>query len=105
MTSRLTRYETILNQLGKRGLRRCLTQPSGFDFTSNDYLGLAQSSSLAAAAMDAVRRGLPVGAAGSRLLRGNHAEHEALEAEAAEFFRCDRMLYFGSGYAANVAVL
>jgi 8-amino-7-oxononanoate synthase len=55
--------------------------------------------------MNALQRGVPVGAGGSRLLRGNHAEHEALEAEAAAFFNADRMLYFGSGYLANVAVL
>ena len=35
----------------------------------------------------ALDRGVPVGSGGSRLLRGNHAEHEALEAEAANFFR------------------
>ena len=33
-----------------------------------------------------IARGVPVGAGGSRLLRGNHPEHEALEAEAARFF-------------------
>jgi 8-amino-7-oxononanoate synthase len=53
----------------------------------------------------AIERGVPAGAGGSRLLRGNHVEHEALEAEAATFFGCDRMLYFGSGYSANLAVL
>jgi 8-amino-7-oxononanoate synthase len=37
-------------------------------------------------------------------LRGNHPEHEALEAEAAEFFGAGRALFFGSGYAANVAL-
>jgi 8-amino-7-oxononanoate synthase len=47
---------------------------------------------------------VPVGAGGSRLLRGNHSEHELLEAEAASFFGAERVLYFGSGYAANVAL-
>ena len=28
----------------------------------------------------ALQRGVPLGAGGSRLLRGNHPEHEALEA-------------------------
>src|SRR5262249_13804591 len=77
----------------------------GADFTSNDYLGLAASPRMGAALIAAIEGGLPVGAGGSRLLRGNHAEHEALEEEAAAFFRSEQTLYFGSGYAANLAVL
>nr|WP_210276664.1 8-amino-7-oxononanoate synthase [Rhizobium sp. BK275] len=84
---------------------RALSHDTGADFTSNDYLGLAASPAMSAALIAAIERGLPVGAGGSRLLRGNHAEHEALEEEAAAFFRCERMLYFSSGYAANLAVL
>jgi 8-amino-7-oxononanoate synthase len=52
----------------------------------------------------ALERGVPVGSGGSRLLRGNHSEHEALEAEAAAFFRCERALWFSSGFAANSAL-
>jgi 8-amino-7-oxononanoate synthase len=71
------------------------------DFSSNDYLGLADSGELRQAAADALRRGVPIGAGGSRLLRGNHAEHEALEEAATAYFGGDSALYFGSGYAAN----
>ncbi|TIM22192.1 MAG: 8-amino-7-oxononanoate synthase, partial [Mesorhizobium sp.] len=53
----------------------------------------------------AIRRGTPVGATGSRLLRGNAPEHEQLEADAAAFFGADRALFFGSGYIANFALL
>ena len=53
----------------------------------------------------ALARGVPVGSGGSRLLRGNHPEHEALEAEAAALFGSRGALYFSSGYAANVALL
>jgi 8-amino-7-oxononanoate synthase len=105
MQKRLARYETILNQLERKGRRRKLSARSGKDFTSNDYLGLAESQRLRASVMSALDRGVPVGAGGSRLLRGNHSEHEMLEEEAATFFRSQRMLYFGSGYAANLAVL
>ncbi|RDW11663.1 aminotransferase class I/II-fold pyridoxal phosphate-dependent enzyme, partial [Paracoccus thiocyanatus] len=45
-----------------------------------------------------------VGAGGSRLLRGNHAEHEALEAEAAAFFGAEACLYMGGGFQANQAI-
>lgn len=75
----------------------------GVDFTSNDYLGLANAPRVKAAISAAIERGVPAGAGGSRLLRGNHAEHEALEEEAASFFGAGKVLYFGSGYAANAA--
>ena len=84
--------------------RRQLSNRAGADFSSNDYLGLAQSRALADAVLEALERGVPVGSGGSRLLRGNHHEHEALEAEAAAFFGCQRALYFSSGYAANSAL-
>ena len=47
---------------------------------------------------------MPVGAGGSRLLRGNHPEHEALEAEAAAFFGAESALFFGGGFIANLAL-
>jgi 8-amino-7-oxononanoate synthase len=105
IAKRLARYDATLEQLERKCRRRALTQQSGIDFTSNDYLGLAGSARLRASVISALERGVPVGAGGSRLLRGNHPEHEALEEEAAAFFRSERMLYFGSGYAANVAIL
>jgi 8-amino-7-oxononanoate synthase len=104
MQQRLARYETMLHQLAQKGRRRGLAQLAGIDFTSNDYLGLAGSARLNASVISAVERGVPVGAGGSRLLRGNHPEHALLETEAAAFFRSERVLYFGSGYAANVAI-
>nr|WP_242195304.1 8-amino-7-oxononanoate synthase [Sphingomonas hankookensis] len=78
---------------------------AGRDFASNDYLGLAGSTVLREAVTDAIARGVPVGSGGSRLLRGNHAEHEALEAEAAAFFGSEHALWFSSGFAANAALL
>jgi 8-amino-7-oxononanoate synthase len=100
----LGRYEKTLAGLERKERRRTLLAPGGIDFTSNDYLALADSPRLKAAITAAIERGVPVGAGGSRLLRGNHAEHEALEAEAAAFFRTERALFFGSGYAANAAL-
>jgi 8-amino-7-oxononanoate synthase len=84
--------------------KRRLILPTGIDFASNDYLGLAASGLLAAAAREAIDRGVPLGAGGSRLLGGNHPEHEELEAEAAAFFGCESTLYFSSGFAANAAL-
>ncbi|AUX77312.1 MULTISPECIES: 8-amino-7-oxononanoate synthase [Sinorhizobium] len=101
---RLGRYEKILAGLERKGRRRALVARAGIDFTSNDYLGLAGSPRLKEAIASALDRDVAVGAGGSRLLRGNHPEHEALEAEAAEFFGSQRVLFFGSGYMANVAL-
>ncbi len=98
-------YEDALAQLQARQRLRRLALPAGADFTSNDYLGLATCSRLRAAVADALARGTGIGAGGSRLLRGNTAEHEALEAAAAEFFGSESALYFGGGYVANFAVL
>jgi len=89
---------------GAGRLRRLIPR-AGRDFSSNDYLGLAGAPRLAAAVAAAIARGVPVGSGGSRLLRGNQDEHEALEAEAARFFGSEAALFFGSGYAANATLL
>ncbi|PSH70068.1 8-amino-7-oxononanoate synthase [Phyllobacterium brassicacearum] len=104
MPERLARYVTTLNGLERKGRRRELVAQNGIDFTSNDYLGLARSPRIRAAIAGALERGVAGGSGGSRLLRGNHPEHEALEAEAAAFFGTERALYFSSGYAANTAL-
>ena len=90
-----------LARLSERSRRRTLSPQAGIDFSSNDYLGLSRSPLLAEAAREALDRGVPIGSGGSRLLRGNCPEHEALEAEAAAFFGCQRALWFSSGFAAN----
>ncbi|HEY8194095.1 MAG TPA: 8-amino-7-oxononanoate synthase [Hyphomicrobium sp.] len=100
-----TNHERALDALLRRGRLRSLDAPHGIDFTSNDYLGLAQSQELADAVKDAIERGVPIGAGGSRLLRGNHPEHEALEAEAAQFFGAETALFFGGGFIANTALM
>jgi 8-amino-7-oxononanoate synthase len=100
-----SRYELSLEALDRRGRLRALSGRRGIDFTSNDYLGLADSAELKEAVAAALSRGVPVGAGGSRLLRGNHPEHEALEAEAAAFFGAQSALYFGSGFAANAGLV
>jgi 8-amino-7-oxononanoate synthase len=98
------KLERNLLELAGQSRLRALHMPSGIDFTSNDYLGLAGSDVLRQAAVDALARGVPVGSGGSRLLRGNHPEHEALESEAAAYFGAESALYFGSGYIANFAI-
>ncbi|MBI0473842.1 8-amino-7-oxononanoate synthase [Sphingomonas sp. MA1305] len=83
---------------------RQLRPRAGIDFASNDYLGLAASSRLREAVAEALARGVAVGSGGSRLLRGNDPEHEALEAEAAVHFGSETALFFATGFAANQAL-
>lgn len=94
-----------MDALDRDGRRRGLAPRAGVDFASNDYLGLAGSPRLADAVRRALDAGAPVGAAGSRLLRGNCDWHEALERQAASFFGAEAALMFGGGYVANVAAL
>lgn len=104
MAGPLSAFEAALAELDAKGRLRRLAPRQGIDFSSNDYLGLAQSPELEAAATEALARGVPLGAGGSRLLRGNHPEHEALEADAAAMFGAEAALYFASGFLANYAL-
>ena len=104
-TNPSARYTAKLKNLERRQHLRTLSSNRGADFSSNDYLGLAASPSIRKALIAELENGLASGAGGSRLLRGNHLEHEFLEAEAATWFRAPSMLYFSNGYAANLAVL
>jgi 8-amino-7-oxononanoate synthase len=98
-------YRQALAELNGKGRLRVLAPRAGADFTSNDYLGIAGSARMRDVLIEALVRGVPAGAGGSRLLRGNTREHEQLEAAAAAFFQTEAALFFGSGYLANYAVL
>ena len=94
-----------LASLDRRDRLRALAPRAGLDLASNDYLALAEAPELIGIAQSALARGVPVGAGGSRLLRGNHPEHEALEEEAAIFFGADSAMFFGAGFSANEALI
>ncbi len=90
--------------LGPHGPRIELGGRSLASFSSNNYLGLAGDPVLSAAAAGTLGEA-GFGAAASRLIAGNHAEHEALEAELAAFHRSEAALLFNSGYQANIGVI
>ncbi len=98
-------YTRQLAALDARGRARRLQTRAGLDFSSNDYLGMAGDPAIVAAIGAAITRGVPVGAGGSRLLRGNAPEHEVLEQQAARFFGAEATLYMANGFAANLAIL
>ena len=103
--NKASHYAVALNALKDDDRLRSLTPRAGIDFSSNDYLALAGCQRMRKAIAAAVEAGTPIGAGGSRLLRGNCAEHESLEVEAARFFGAEASVFFASGYIANFAVL
>lgn len=102
---RLAIYRRDLQGLAGDARLRSLAERRGIDFSSNDYLGLAQSDRMRAAVVRALDTGVPVGAAGSRLLRGNTDRQAGFEDAAARFFGAEAALGFGGGYVANFAVI
>ena len=74
------------------------------NFSSNDYLNLANHPQLKAAAIKATEQ-LGCGATASRLMSGHLELHEALEADLAHMMGSETALVFGSGFLANIGVL
>ncbi|MEM9489970.1 MAG: 8-amino-7-oxononanoate synthase, partial [Myxococcota bacterium] len=111
------RWRHALRDLEARKLRRRLRTVAGaggrlveldgqpvLNFSSNSYLGLADHPAMAEAARAAIARA-GVGTGASRLIVGNHREHELLESELAAFHDRSAALLFNSGYNANVGTL
>lgn len=106
-----------LATLEQRSLKRALeplSTPQGarvvidgrelINFSSNDYLGLANDPDVIAAGREALERH-GAGAGASRLVTGDSEAHRALERALAAFEGTEAALLFNSGYAANVGVL
>lgn len=74
------------------------------NFSSNNYLGLANEKQLIYAA-ETILHQFGVGSSGSRLTTGNTEWHEKLEERIASFKQTEAALLFSSGFLANVAVL
>jgi 8-amino-7-oxononanoate synthase len=74
------------------------------NFSSNDYLGLAQHPKLKAAAIEASQR-WGAGAGAARLICGTLPPHRQLEQTIARFKGSEAALSFGSGYAAAVGTI
>ena len=116
MTSQLdSQLQQALNLRRVNGsLRRLTLAPTGaVDFSSNDFLSLSASPLLRRTFMDElagtqdssvptpVATPMPLGPGGSRLLDGNSAYTERLEAELAAFLHGEAGLLFNSGFDAN----
>lgn len=110
-------FETELEQIKAAGLYRRLrpvdkdqgaTLSMGgrevINFSSNNYLGIANHPNLAAAAKQAIDR-YGCGSGASRLISGNMTLHEELENRLAEFKGTEAALVFNSGFQANTGVI
>ncbi len=74
------------------------------NFSSNDYLGLANDPALKEAAIEAVNK-FGAGAGASRLISGSMAPHHQLEEALASFKETEAALAFSSGYAAAIGTI
>jgi len=114
LAERLAEGLAALERDGLWRRRRVLDSPQGprvvvdgreaVNFSSNDYLGLANHPRIVEAAIEAASR-FGVGEGASHLLSGHSAVHERLEAKLAEFMQMPRALLFSSGYQANIGAV
>ena len=74
------------------------------DFSSNDYLGLRQHPAIKKKFSDSAMQ-YGFGSGSSAMVSGFSKETEHLEREFAQFVRYPRVLFFQSGYHANLAVM
>ena len=95
------RMTVQLARRSKQGTLRSLMRLSSdmVDFSSNDYLGLAREKKIESNSF------LFNGSTGSRLLSGNHKEHEEAENYLSKVFCSESSLVFNSGYSANLSIL
>jgi 8-amino-7-oxononanoate synthase len=94
--------------------RQILDSPQGIDiestgkrylnFSSNDYLGLANHPGVVAAFQTAAKQ-YGTGSGSAHLVCGHSAAHHALEEELADWVGRKRALLFSTGYMANLGVI
>ncbi|KAI9048842.1 hypothetical protein LZ554_006700 [Drepanopeziza brunnea f. sp. 'monogermtubi'] len=77
--------------------------PDAIDFSSNDFLSLSHSPLFKAAYLEELTTSplFHLGSGGSRLLDGNSAYAEGIEADIARFHHAEAALLFNSGFDAN----
>jgi 8-amino-7-oxononanoate synthase len=117
LNSFTTELKQRLDEIREQGLYRELRQIDSpqspqikiagkdfLNFSSNDYLGLANHPRLNEAAIHAVEC-FGAGSGASRLICGSLAPHHELESALAEFKKAESALVFSSGYAAAIGAI
>jgi 8-amino-7-oxononanoate synthase len=97
-------YRKLRSVAGDQGPVLTVDGREVLNFSSNNYLGLANHPKLAAAAKEAIDR-YGCGSGASRLISGNMTLHEELERRLAEFKGTEAALIFNSGFQANTGIL
>ena len=100
--------KSLLDKLAQRkensSLRKLPAQNNLIDFSSNDYLGFANSEEIFNKTHQyLIENNIKInGATGSRLISGNHNLYQIAEDFIANFHQSETALIFNSGYDANV---
>jgi 8-amino-7-oxononanoate synthase len=71
---------------------------------TNNYLGLTFNPDCVAAACEALQS-QGTGTTGSRVANGTYAQHVDLENDLADFFNCETVIVFSTGYVANLGMI
>lgn len=94
----------FLKTLPQSGGKLCWNDRDFLNFSSNDYLNLANDSRVKAGAIAAVEK-FGCGATSSRLMAGHLSIHEELEYTLATWVNQEACLVFPSGFQANLAMV
>jgi len=97
-------FRELRDRRAPQGTRIAFDGREYINFSSNDYLGLANHPFI----IERVRQALDsygFGAGASRLLGGGSSLHNDLEARVAQFKKTESALVFNSGYAANTGII
>ena len=97
-------YRTLKTVDSPQGREITLDGKRVLNFCSNDYLGLANDARIKRAALEAIEE-YGFGSGASRLICGNMAPHEKLEADLAQFKNTESALVYSSGYMANTGII
>ncbi|WP_305908507.1 8-amino-7-oxononanoate synthase [Methylomarinum sp. Ch1-1] len=89
---------------GAQGIEVWVDGERLINFSSNDYLGLANHPAVVSALKNGAER-YGVGSGSAHLICGHSSAHHALEEELADFTGRRRALLFSTGYMANIGVI
>ena len=89
---------------GPQGVEISVGGRRRINFSSNDYLGLANHPQVRHALVQGAHR-WGVGSGSAHLICGHSAAHQALAEELADWLGRERVLLFSTGYMANLAVI
>lgn len=95
---------TIINRESPQGQRIIINNRQILNFSSNDYLGLANHPSIIKAVNESVKK-FGFGSGASRLLAGGTSLHRELEDKISMFKGTESAIVFNSGYAANTGLM